>query len=100
MDTLAQAIAKAVGQEMREVLNEFKEELKSLPRQTVYNRAPGQRAGPDEITMDESVIPTNVAVAVEATNLEKAAAEEKVVDKSLSESKSKLAGILGRRKKE
>ena len=51
-----------------------------------------------EIRMDESIIPPNVDLSVEATNLDGATTEKKVVDKDLDKSKSKLAGILSRRK--
>lgn len=99
-DELAHKIAQGVGTEMRLVFKEFLDELKKtkleLPTKgRVYDDQTGS-----EIRMDESIIPIDIAVDIETTNLDGAATEQKVVDKELSKSKSKLAGLFKNRTKE
>ena len=102
-DELAQKIAKAAGAEMRLVLKEFLDELKKIPL-AAGSREGRVRLNADEtwgsVDMDESIIPIDIEVDVKATNLEGATAEEKVVDKDLRKSKSRLAGLLKNRNKE
>jgi hypothetical protein len=96
-DELAQKIAKATGAELRLVLREFLNELKKtkvfVPQGVAYE---GQERS--DISIDESIIPIDVQIDVESTNLESAATEEKVVDTDLEKSKSRLAGILNKNK--
>lgn len=101
-DDLARKIAKATGAEIRLVFKEFIEELKKLPLTAGTHQR--TRLNVDEtwgsVDMDESIIPIDIEVDVESTNLEGAAAEQKVVDKNLGKSKSKLAGLFKNRTKE
>jgi len=95
-DELANKIAKAIGVELREI-------LKEMPQSTVRYSNKGGRynlgmADSEAIEMDESIIPTKMNIDVEATNLEGAAKEEKVIDKDLGKSKSKLAGLLKKKR--
>lgn len=99
-DELAAKIAKAMGAELREILKEFKTELARLPR----GSSPGAYIVDDiaapNISMDESIIPTTVKTDADTKNLENMAKKEAVVDKDLGKSKSKLADLLKRKKKE
>jgi hypothetical protein len=101
-DELAAKIAKAMGAEMRAILKEFKEELKNLPVSRTSTGAyhSGSPSAAGGIQMDESLIPTKIETNADLKNLENMAKEEAVVDKGLSESKSKLASLLKRKKKE
>jgi len=93
-DELADKIGKAVARELKPLLENLKVSSGYDPRL------------PDDYTsavdfgvkMDESIIPTNLKIDVEATNLETATREEKVIDKDLEKSKSRLANL--RKKKE
>ena len=86
-DELAEKIAKAMGKELREI-------LKDMPRGVGYGRARPGSSDDFEISMDESVIPVNMEVNVEATNLKNATQQQQVKDKGLSASKSKLANLF------
>jgi hypothetical protein len=99
VQALAQAIAKAVGVELREILKELPPA--TLPRGQRYPAGyiPGGITELDNIEMDESIIPMKIETKVQATNLDKLGKEEKKVDKGLDESKSKLAGLLKNRSK-
>lgn len=81
VEALAAAVAKAVAQEV----------ISKMPKGGYSKGIDPEDA---EIQMDESIIPVAVEAAVEASNLEGMAKEEKAVDKDLEKSKAKLAGIL------
>jgi hypothetical protein len=90
IDILASKLAKAIGKEFREAL---REELKYL--REIGNRPYlSQENQIEAIAMDESLIPTKVDTNVDLANLENMAKEQVTVDKDISKSKSKLAGIL------
>ena len=95
---LAKKIAKANAAEMRKIMQEFLEELKKVQIVTTGSTKKQSLVDDFEITMDESVIPIDMNVEVQATNLENATTEKKVVDKDLSKSKSKLAGLFKKKK--
>lgn len=82
LEDLATKVARAVAKEILESL-------------AITGRQPLTR---EEIQMDESVIPIAIETAIEVANLENMTKEEKVVDKGLKKSKSKLASILKRDK--
>ena len=98
LNVLAQEIAEAAGIEIRQILKEFLEELKEVP--LVKQSSQGKtKLSINEVSMDESIIPIDIAIDVESTNLESAVIKQKVVDKDLGKSKSKLAGLLKKRNK-
>jgi len=97
-DELARKIAKEMGKEFRTVMQEFRDDLRTITIGRVGRNTSIGGAGMAPVEIDESVIPTNLKMNVEATNLDGATKEQKVVDKGLGKSKSKLAAL--RKKKE
>lgn len=100
-DSLAQAIAKANAEEIRQLMGEFLKELKKI--QPVMFSGSTRKSGDSytpPVSMDESIIPIDITVDIESTNLDNATKEEKVVDKGLGKSKSKLAGLFKKKTKE
>lgn len=97
-DDLAKKIGREIGIEFRKALDQFKEDLKELSfvNSNVYTSK--KKSNNETISMDESIIPTSESVVASGTNISNAGKEEKTVDKNLSKSKSKLAGILKKRK--
>lgn len=90
LEELATKVARAVAKEVAE------EVVKKLPKGQVFHGSTG-----DGINIDldiDKVIPIAVDAAVEETHLQNAVKEEKAIDKGLEKSKSKLAGILKRKK--
>lgn len=90
LEELATKVARAVAKEVAE------EVVKKLPKGYAATGTVEEMG----IQMDESLIPIAIDTAVSEANLEGMAKEEKAVDKDLEKSKSKLAGILKRKKQE
>lgn len=86
-DELAQKIAREIIKELRAILQEQSLTTKST-------QSPTHR-----IAIDESVIPTSLTLEVEASGMEAVVKEEKVIDKGIEKSKSKLASVLKRKEK-
>ena len=93
---ISDQLTKTIRQEIKNLLSEMKQELINSRSERVYGTL--VNTGRGQVSMDESIIPTNVSIDVEATNITGAATEEKVVDTKLGEAKSRLAGVLNRRK--
>lgn len=93
---LANDIARAIAVELREIFKDF-----PMDGGTNYvGRSPTSSHQPDTgITMDESIIPMKVTAKAKTANLDGMAKEEKKVDKDIQKSKSKLAGLMKRKKK-
>lgn len=90
-DELARKIGIEVGKEFRAALEEFRDALQNI---TINTSNPHVQIGSaSAVEMDESIIPANLKVDILATNLDGATREEKVIDKQLQKSKSKLAAI-------
>lgn len=90
LEELATKVARAVAKEVAE------EVIKKLPKGQRYH---GDT--PDNVGIDmniDKIIPIAIDTAIAETNLTGAVKEEKTVDKDLEKSKSKLAGILNRKK--
>ena len=96
---LAKKIAKANAAEIRQLMDEFLKELKKI-QPVVSSRRGSSGSYIPPVSMDESIIPIDMTVEVESTNLDNATTEEKVVDKGLGKSKSKLAGLFKKKTKE
>ena len=88
LEELATKVARAVAKEVAE------EVVKKLPKGYAKTGTIDEFG----IEMDESLIPIAVETAVTEANLDGMAKEEKAIDKDLEKSKSKLAGILKKRK--
>lgn len=88
LEELATKVARAVAKEVAE------EVVKKLPKGYARTGTVEEL----EIQMDESLIPIAINTAVSEANLEGMVKEEKAIDKDLEKSKSKLAGILKKRK--
>jgi phage terminase large subunit-like protein len=86
---IAKAVAKAMTEELREVLKE--QGPIGLARRVA-------KEGDDVIEIDESIIPMEEKIDVKEANLDNLGTEEAVEDKGLGASKSKLASILKKRK--
>lgn len=99
-DELASKIAKQVSEEIGSILKELKNDLKALTVNTTSSpvRPSSDNLHVESIKIDESIIPTNLTVDVESINLDTATKEEKVIDKGLEKSKSKLAALRKQRK--
>ncbi len=89
LEELATKVARAVAKEVA------KEVVKNLPKGITS----GKTAEELRIQMDESLIPLAIETAVTEANLEGMAKEEKVDDKDLEKSKSRLAKALLNKKK-
>ena len=100
-DELARKIGQEVGKEFRAALKELRDDLAKLEISS-GSRAYRNRDGNlyvEDVSIDESIIPTNLKVDVETTNLDGATKEQKTVDKGLGKSKSKLAELRGKKEK-
>lgn len=94
-DELAEKVRREVGKEFRAALKELRDDLAKLEignsRCAIHH---SNRVIPlADIEIDESIIPVNLKVEVESTNIDSATREQKVVDKGLEKSKSKLAAL-------
>ncbi len=100
-DKLAQTIVAAVGKEFRDALKEFKEDLKTLTTGTSNSSvcSSGGSLHAESVEIDDSIIPTDLTINVESTNFEGATKEEKVIDKGLGKSKSKLVALRKQQEK-
>lgn len=88
LEELATKVARAVAKEVAE------EVIRNLPKGFISGKA----AEESSIQMDESLIPIAIETAITEANLESMTRKERAIDKDLEKSKSKLAGILKKRK--
>ena len=86
---IAKAVAKAMTEELREVLKE--QGPIGLAKRVA-------RSEEDVIEIDESIIPMEEKIDVTEANLDNLGKKEVAEDKDLATSKSKLASILKKRK--
>jgi hypothetical protein len=100
-DELTQKIVQAISTEMHTIFLELKEELKkiSIPQQPIYGYSDDATKTTDNISMDESIIPTTIIAKTDLSNLENMAKENKQVDKDLEKSKSKLANLMEKKRR-
>lgn len=84
-------LAKAIGEEVAKKIG--------TQRVTVHGSSPDAHELFDEIKMDDSVIPMKVDTSNLEGNLENMSKEEIKVDKDIEKNKSKLAGLMKRKKK-
>lgn len=94
-DELAEAIAKAVGKELRAILKEFPSRISQGLGSSSYTQS---SVPPVVLKMDDSIIPVTITTGMSESNLANMGTEETTVDKDLKKSQSKLKKLLKKRK--